>query len=74
MTQILIQVEDATLLSSIKKVLKSLQGVSIKEIKEPNPKKKIMSGIEKSMDDIKNGRVREIKDTKAYFKKLGVNV
>jgi hypothetical protein len=74
MTQILIQVEDATLLSSIKKVLKSLHGVSIKEIKEPNPKKKIMSGIEKSMDDIKNGRVREIKDTKAYFKKLGVNV
>lgn len=74
MTQILIQVEDATLLSSIKKVLKSLQGVSIKEIQEPKPKRKIMSGIEKSMDDIKNGRVREIKDTKAYFKKLGVNV
>lgn len=74
MTQILIQVEDATLLSSIKKVLKSLQGVSIKEIQETKPKKKVMSGIEKSMDDIKNGRVREIKDTKAYFKKLGVNV
>ena len=33
-----------------------------------------MSGIEKSLDDIKNGRVREIKDPKAYFKKLGVNV
>ena len=72
MKQILIQIEDATLLSSIKKVLKSLHGVSIKEIQEPNPKRKIMSGIEKSLDDVKNGRVREIKDPKAYFKKLKV--
>lgn len=70
MKQILIQIEDATLLSSIKKVLKSLHGVSIKEIQEPNPKRKIMSGIEKSMDDIKNGRVHSAKSVDDMMNKI----
>ena len=54
-----------------KKLIEAFIALGAKVKNEPA---KQMSGIEKSLEDIKHGRVREIKDTKAYFQKLGVNV
>ncbi|NCC99995.1 MAG: hypothetical protein EOL95_09900 [Bacteroidia bacterium] len=48
-------------------------GVKVGIWKTEKPTKQ-MNGIDKSLEDIRHGRVREIRDTKAYFKKLGVNV
>lgn len=67
MTQILIQIEDTTLLSSIKKVLKSIQGVSIKEIQESKPNFDTL----KAMSEAKNGKkVIRCTSTKDLIKKL----
>lgn len=54
----------------IKKAIELLIAAGAK-VKEPRISK---TGIEESLADIKNGRVREIKDVNAYFKNLGVNV
>ena len=49
-----IQVEDNSVMSGLKKVLESMNGVVI----IPNHQKS-MSGIEEAMDDIRHGRVTE---------------
>lgn len=54
----------------IKKALDLLLATGAKIKEDPNRK----TGVDKSLDDIKHGRIREITDTKAYFRKLGVNV
>ncbi|MDD3405942.1 MAG: hypothetical protein PHH23_06725 [Paludibacteraceae bacterium] len=56
--------------AGLKKGIELLLALGAKVKQEPRMK----NGIEKSLEDIKCGRVREIKDTKAYFQKLGVNV
>ena len=54
----------------VKKALDLLLATGAKIKEESNRK----TGVDKSLEDIKCGRIREIKDTKAYFRKLGVNV
>lgn len=67
MNTITIQVEDRNVMSGLKKVLKSMNGVVIL----PTHKNK-KSGIEEAMDDIRNGRVTEYKDADEMFEKLGI--
>lgn len=67
MNTITIQVEDRNVMSGLKKVLKSMNGVVIL----PTHKNK-KSGMEESMDDIRHGRVTEYKDADEMFEKLGI--
>ena len=53
MTQLTINIEDKSILPHLKKILNALDGVSIAK---PEKKKK-MSGIEESYEDLKAGRV-----------------
>lgn len=57
--------------SMINKLIDVLIGLGAKVSTQPKTKK---CGLDESLEDIKAGRVREIKDVNAYFKKLGVNV
>ena len=67
MNTLTIQVEDRNVLSGLKKVLKSMNGVVIL----PTKKKK-KNGIEESMDDIRHGRIKEYKSAEDMFEKLGI--
>ena len=67
MNTITIQVEDRNVMSGLKKVLKSMNGVVIL----PTHKNK-KSGIEEAMDDISHGRVTEYKGADEMFEKLGI--
>lgn len=67
METITIQVEDKSVMSGLKKVLKSMSGVVI----VPSRKKE-KSGIEEAMDDVRKGNVTEYKDSDDLFKKLGI--
>ena len=62
-----IQVEDNSVMSGLKKVLESMNGVVI----IPNHQKS-MSGIEEAMDDIRHGRVTEYERVEDMFEKLGI--
>lgn len=55
-----------------KKLVEAFIALGAKEV--PTPKKAKKCGIDEALGDIKAGRVREIKDVNAYFRKLGVNV
>ena len=67
MNTITIQVEDRNVMSGLKKVLKSMNGVVIL----PTHKNK-KSGMEEAMDAIRHGRVTEYKDADEMFEKLGI--
>ena len=67
MNTITIQVEDRNVMSGLKKVLKSMNGVVIL----PTHKNK-KSGMEEAMDDIRHGRVTEYKSADDMFEKLGI--
>lgn len=67
MNTLTIQVEDRNVMSGLKKVLKSMNGVVI----VPNRKKR-KTGIEEAMDDIRHGRLTEYKSAEDMFEKLGI--
>ena len=67
METLTIQVEERSVMSGLKKVLKSMNGVVI----VPKHKKK-KTGIEEAMDDIRHGRVTEYKSADDMFEKLGI--
>ncbi len=54
MTQLTINIEDKSILPHLKKILNAIEGVSIAQ---PEKKQKKRSGLEKAMDDVKNGRI-----------------
>lgn len=67
MNTITIQVEDRSVLSGLKKVLQSMNGVMIVPAK-----KKKKTGIEEAMEDIRRGRVKEYGSAKEMFDELGI--
>lgn len=67
METLTIQVEDRNVMSGLKKVLKSMNGVVIVPAK-----KKKRTGLEEAMDDIRHGRVTEYRSADDMFKKLGL--
>ena len=60
MTQLVLNIEDASILSSLKKIIGALNGVSIAK---PVAKKTQKSGIDKGLEDIKKGNVYQAKDS-----------
>lgn len=65
MTQLTINIEDKSMLPFVKKLIKSLPGISL----APNARKK-KTGIEKAYDDVKAGRVTRWESAEDMFKAL----
>lgn len=65
MTQLTINVEDKAILSSLRKILNAMEGVSIAK-----PKRKKKTGFEQAMDDIKAGRVYHADSVEDMFKQI----
>ena len=65
MEQIIINVEDKSILRSLRKILSSLNGVSI-----ANPAKKRKSGLDKAIEDVKEGRVYTAENSEEMFKHI----
>ncbi len=65
MEQIIINVEDKSILRSLRKILNSLNGVSIVK-----PARKRKSGLDEAIEDVKNGRVYTAKNSEEMFKHI----
>ncbi len=65
MEQIIINVEDKSILRSLRKILSSLNGVSIAK-----PAKKRKSGLDEAIEDVKEGRVYTAENSEEMFKHI----
>ncbi len=68
--QLVIRVEDNSIMSSLRKILNLMQGVSIVDV--TNEKEQPLSAYEQSLDDVRNGRVNTYKSTDEFFAKMGI--
>jgi hypothetical protein len=66
MTELVVQVEDASLVADLKRAIKMLRGVSGVTI----PKRQKRTGIEKGLDDIKKGNVYHAKNSQDLIKQI----
>ncbi len=68
MTQLIINIEDKSILPHLKKILNAIDGVSI-----VSPAKKKKCGLDEALDDVKAGRVHHADGIDEMFKQvLGV--
>ena len=67
-TQILVDVEDASMLKDIKKAISLMRGVT----KVSLPRRKRYSAYELSMRDLKEGRVNSYDSVDDFFQKMGL--
>lgn len=65
MTQLVINVEDESILPSLKRILSAIEGISI--IK---PAKKKKSGLDEALDDVEKGRINHYESVEDLFKAL----
>lgn len=69
MTQIIINIEDKTILPHLKKILNAIEGVSIAKTEK---KRKPRSGLEEALDDVKEGRITRYDSADDLFKAFGI--
>lgn len=72
--QIIIRVEDSTVLPSLRKILGLIKGVSIvkcSKVKKEDSSQQLLA-YEQSVDDIQNGRVNTYKNAADFFEKMGI--
>lgn len=69
MTQIIINIEDKTILPHLKKILNAIEGVSIAKTEK---KRKSRSGLEEALDDVKEGRITRYDSADDLFKAFGI--
>jgi hypothetical protein len=62
MAQLVLHIDDVSIIPSLRKMLESFSGVTLEEPK---------AGIDLAIDDIKNGRVSEAKDVDDLFVATG---
>lgn len=65
MEQIIINVEDKSILNSLRKILNSLNGVSIVK-----PKKKRRTGLDEAIEDVNAGRVYSAASSEEMIKHI----
>lgn len=68
MTQLILNIEDTTILPSLKKILGAISGISIEKV-QPRRKK---SEMELALEDKAQGRVVKCKDKEDLFNQLGL--
>lgn len=67
MNTLTIQVENKSILQSLRRILKSMDGVSVVPAR-----RRAKTGMEEALDDIRHGRVTEYKSADDMFEKLGI--
>ncbi|MGN0218947.1 MAG: response regulator [Muribaculaceae bacterium] len=67
MTQLTINIEDKSILPHLKKILNAIDGVSIAKTS-----KKPKSSIDKSLEDVRAGRINHYENVEALYKALGI--
>ena len=76
MATIVLDVQDETLLTQIKKACQLLKGVaSVKVHKKPKASVEDITktaGYKEAMDDVKHGRVTEYASLKDFYKEMGL--
>lgn len=76
MATIVLDVQDESLLTQIKKACQLLKGVvSVKVQRNPKSKNEDITqttGYKEAMDDIKHGRVTEYASLKDFYKEMGL--
>ena len=76
MATIVLDVQDESLLTQIKKACQLLKGVaSVKVLRKPKAKNEDITqtaGYKEAMDDIKHGRVTEYASLKDFYKEMGL--
>jgi hypothetical protein len=66
MTNLTIQINNSSILDSLKRILSAIEGVSIVEQSEKK------CGLDEAIDDVENGRVTEYENVDEMFRKLGI--
>ena len=75
--QILVNIEDMSMLKDIKKAISLLKGVASVKVKRTTKKEYDITktaGYREAMDYVKNGRVTTYDSVEDLFQKLGINV
>ena len=73
--QILVNVEDMSMLKDIKKAISLLKGVASVKVKRTTKKEYDITktaGYREAMDDVKNGRVYHYDSLKDFYKEMGL--
>lgn len=73
--QILVNIEDMSMLKDIKKAISLLKGVSSVKAKRTTKKEYDITktaGYREAMDDVKNGRVYHYDSLKDFYKEMGL--
>ena len=66
MTELVVQVEDASLVADLKRAIKMLRGVSGVTI----PKRQKRTGLQESIEEVRTGKLYEAKDVDDLMKQL----
>ncbi len=67
MTQMVLNIEDVSIVPSLRKVINLMQGVTIVK-----PKRRRKTEMELALEDKNAGRIIKCKDKEDLFKKLGI--
>ena len=74
--QILVNIEDMSMLKDIKKAISLLKGVASVKVQKTAKKKEHdickTAGYREAMDDVKNGRVYHYDSLKDFYKEMGL--
>lgn len=70
MTTLTIKIEDTSIVPSLRRILRSINGVSI--MRNPSTSSRRKSNYDKAMDDIEHGRVKTYRNSDELFKDLGI--
>lgn len=68
MTQLVLNISDPSVLPTLKRVVKAFKGVTIDS--PAKGKKKTKCGLDKAIEDVAAGRIREVKSTDDLFKHI----
>lgn len=66
--QLIVNVEDISMVKDLKKAIRMLRGVT----KVSMPRRKRLTGYEEAMRDVEEGRVYEYNSVEDFFKKMGI--
>ncbi|MBR4920377.1 MAG: hypothetical protein IKZ62_03540 [Prevotella sp.] len=76
MAQLVITLKDSSYMPNIRRIVKSLVGVekvsTVRAEAKAPARKKRLTRYEKSLLDVKEGRVYEYENSEEFFKKMGI--
>ncbi len=70
--QIVIDVEDGSILPSLRQILTHIKGVSVRSQKEVRKEDAPLSAYEESLNDLREGRTNTYPSAEHFFEKMGI--